>query len=927
MAAFGLAPRPSTSIPSTAELPSSSKRPLPRGPCNYGDPVVGSCGCSQFWDKQSQELHEGSTEHCPISQHSTWCVCGHHACYHLPEHRVPREKLLSPPSAGKHRFAPRCDGHCQSVGGSQYTGPRGLRTVEEEGTTSAGTREHRIGRPRSSPSGFRQQPAQQRILQSVNRAALQPRDSTSEPSASGLPRIPSVCLLGSNDLRPVGNTVEQQTGQDNHDTSRYSPSGLGLFLQTGNLGNTNGRRQSHSTAPDEVAGGIGRSYNGSQIPSTETYSLSDDNAHLGSPGRALMDHALGLGRNIPPLDVNDTVPNTFYAEDLLQSATEIATPSNANTPDLRGVDHAVQETRNLLEALSRWSAAAERNAAGGDTRPNSSGNPSDIPTQFLLTNSPAMPQDSIQNVLTSASPQLLHRLISYLGPLHNLLNSIPNVATSIRNINERIDNLDNTSFAHVPIEEIERKLEDMDARLLELENRMEEHNKVYAAIDVDHSSLDNVHTRRQAPNAAEMTSFTSNYSSRSIGSVQSMTSSALIVAAIDRREIEGIKERLDDLEAIFPTAADPWQIEVVLLPWGRELKGIWFTPDELMHGMSKATTQDSEEWTQARSLRSASRSSLPLPEAGSGWSSQAIHAWTNTTDEWLSPKACGTNNLVYKRLQSRGFIRKVTFKSSNARDIQAAIANAFGDLLEHLENACDNSNSHHSDAGDQAMDCFHGLRASFIPLRKVHKSSKLLFLTPDEMISAAHWTAHFLNSGVLMRAAGGQKRLFVTQREAYLQQSNHDDNAWTWQRMRELPRVHLSPDSQKEGNTDASTLHVAEADAKEACWSYYPACDSPASTTSSFSSSHSGQLSLRPAEPYHWPAEATPSTRPKPKQPISPLSEFPQKRPSRRSNRTVSVPLTDDDAFATAPSQLPQSSSKRRIGASFDTAADRKSVV
>ena len=344
------------------------------------------------------------------------------------------------------------------------------------------------------------------------------------------------------------------------------------------------------------------------------------------------------------------------------------------------------------------------------------------------------------------------------------------------------------------------------------------------------------------------------------------------------------------------------------------------SPDESTHGMSKATTQDSEEWTQARSLRSASRSSLPLPEAGSGWSSQAIHAWTDTTDEWLSPKACGTNNLVYKRLQSRGFIRKVIIKSSNARDIQAAIANAFGDLLEHLENVDDNNNSHHSDAGDQAMDCFHGLRASFIPLRKVHRSSKLLFLTPDEMISAAHWTAHFLNSGVLMRAAGGQKRLFVTQREAYLQQSSHDDNAWSWQRMRELPRVHLSPDPQKEGNIDASALHVAEADAKEACWSYYPAYDPPASTTSSFSSSHSGQLSLRPAEPYHWPAEATPSTRLKPKQPISPLSEFLQKRPSRRGNRTVSVPLTDDDAFATAPSQLPQSSSKRRIGASLDAA-------
>ncbi|OCL11562.1 hypothetical protein AOQ84DRAFT_437651, partial [Glonium stellatum] len=910
MAAFGQASRPSISVPSAAELPLSSKRPLPRGPCNYGDLVVGSCGCSQFWDKESQELHEGSTEHRPSSEHSTWCVCGHHACYHLPEHRASRERLLSTQSAGKSRFAPRCDGHCQSLGGSQYTGPRGLRPVEE-GTTSAGTQECHMGRPRSSPSGFRQQSAQQRKSPSLNRAVSLPGDSISQPSTSGLPRIPSVCLLGSNDLRPYRNTADQQTVQDNSNASQHSPTGLGLFLHTSNLGNTIGRRQSHSTAPDEATGRISRPYSESQIPSTKTNSLSDDNAHLSSPGRTLVDQALELRRNITPLDVNDTIPNTFYAEDILQSATEVATPSNANTPDLRGVDHAVQETRNLLEALSRWSAAAEKNATGGDTRPNSSGNPPEIHTQLLLTNSPTMPQDSIQNVLRSASPQL-QRLISYLGPLHNLLNSIPNVATSIRNINERIDNLENNSFSHVPVEEIDRRFEEIDGRVLELESRMEEHDKLHASIDADQSSRDNAHVRRQALNPTEITSFTSNYSSHSIGSAQSMTSSALIVAAIDRREIEtkieGINERLGDLEAIFPTAADPWQIEVVLLPWGRELKGIWFTPDESMHSMSKGTTQDSEEWTQARSLRSTSRSSLPLPETGSGWSSQAIHAWTDTTDEWLSPKACGTNNLVYKRLQSRGFIRNVTIKSSNARDIQAAITSAFSDLLEHLENIGDSNDGRHSDAGDQVMNAFHGLRASFIPLRKVHKSSRLLFLTPDEMISAAHWTAHFLNSGVLMRALGGQKRLFVTQREAYLQQSSHDDNAWTWQRMRELPRVRPSSDSQKDGNTDTSTSHVAEADAKEACWSYYPAYDPPASTTTSFSSSssgsssHSGQLSLRPAppEPYFWPADATPGARSKPKQPISPLSEFPLKRGAGsrllRGNRTISVPpLTADD--------------------------------
>jgi hypothetical protein len=176
--------------------------------------------------------------------------------------------------------------------------------------------------------------------------------------------------------------------------------------------------------------------------------------------------------------------------------------------------------------------------------------------------------------------------------------------------------------------------------------------------------------------------------------------------------------------AAVPTMLNPWEVEVVLLPWGRELRGIWFSPDQPMHDLTKPTTQDSEEWTQARSLKPAQSlqnlrdtDSSPNPGAKglfsdteSGWSSQAISDWASeSTDDWLYPKACGANNLVYKRLLSRGFIRNVTLHSANARDIQATLSHAFSDVMEWLQ---------FTDRDEDQMVAAHpALRASFIPLR------------------------------------------------------------------------------------------------------------------------------------------------------------------------------------------------------------------
>jgi hypothetical protein len=317
-----------------------------------------------------------------------------------------------------------------------------------------------------------------------------------------------------------------------------------------------------------------------------------------------------------------------------------------------------------------------------------------------------------------------------------------------------------------------------------------------------------------------------------------------------------------------------------------------------MHDPSKATTQDSEEWTQARSsslgqpppslrylrdtdsspVPATSKSPHPFSDTESGWSSQAISDWASgTEDDLLLPKACGSNNLVYKRLRSRGFIKDVTITSASSKDIQATLSRAFDDLLEHVKYTDEDEHP--------TINSYPGLKASFVPLRKVIKDSHLRFLTPAEMSNSALWSAHFLTSGVLMRVSGGRKRLYVTQREAYIQSKDQMGSSWTWQELRQLPRQPLDPDSQMKGNDEhcqPREVEVAEADAREACWSFYAAYDAPPPSANTSFGSHQSvelELSMRPAHS-SWRRSMTPTS-------------ILKNRPGYPRNRTVSASLIE----------------------------------
>jgi hypothetical protein len=715
---------------------------------------------------------------------------------------------------------------------------------------------------------------------------LQSRDTPTQVSSSGLPGLPSMCLL-SNDRRPAA--VDEARHAANQ--PRGSVARLGLSMLNMESMRSIDRLQSASPtiADESVPPPLQRAFTEPERASTRDNSVPVDAIRL-SDLRGPFEQIRDFNRNLQFDVAGDTIPNTLDPHDFIHSATEVATPSARGTPDLAAADNAVQQGKKLIDTLSRLTSSKPGTEYSPKRLTEGTPGPSQQP------NSPSLQQEEqLQNVLRSASPQDLKKLVSYLAPLHNLLITIPNVAKTIWDLTNRLEVLENGSFNYVQPEDLHQTLEMYDDRLVTVEHRLEEHEKMHQALADENSSISS--STRRVQNA--LGSFNSNQS------LQSTTSSALILAAMERKDKEAelgdIKGRLEVLEsAAVPTMLNPWEVEVVLLPWGRELRGIWFSPDQPMHDLSKPTTQDSEEWTQARNLKPAQSlqnlrdiDSSPNPGARglfsdteSGWSSQAISDWASgSTDDWLYPKACGANNLVYKRLLSRGFIRNVTLHSANARDIQATLSHAFGDVMEWLQ---------FTDRDEDQMVAAHpALRASFIPLRKVMKESKLRFLTPSEMSSPAHWSAQFLAAGVVMRVSGGKRRLYVTQREAYVQRSDEMGSSWTWPELRQLPRHQPGQDEQMEG-TDEHCAPVPEADAKEPCWQHIATYDAPPpSVHSSFSSHQSVELSMRPAD-RQWRRSVTPSSILKNRQqqqPPSPISLF-QQRP-RSLSRTASTSVLE----------------------------------
>jgi hypothetical protein len=748
---------------------------LAAGACGYRDPFSGvTCGCGSFW------LVNASTAEIEPGQEN--CACGHHACFHTSN------TVLSGGAAAGIDLASNMAAHNPAAEVLQHLKEVGrlLSTImPDEGGQRALLPADRIFET-LPPTDL------ERLAEPTNLGAKSPFVESYQQSFTN--------LLAAFD--PIGPMLQPPQDVQNQNNA----TGLGVLLPMHEApeASNNAPGVERTAIPT-----IGDSFTNSPAANSLTRLFQAFNPGPRDPN---MPSTIGGsaevedGRHVqtrtetifypqprPTINVRDLPPPTGF-QDIMLSATDIATPSvGRSTPDCNSIPPAI--IKPAPEAKTWGAKTAKLDQTREMPPPDSRVYP--LNTARLLGKRDGRKADQ---VLTPSSqsgtpPPLIPQDPSSLRELAHHMNALRNFVTrhdmQFRGVFERLDAAETThSFSQPPRDQdLFDKVDGIETRIIEIEGHVDQHSKLLADVDVE-ANDDHSRKRKRFPSKEG--------GDGSVISEQSGSndSGSSVIAALPEEQ-HSIKDRINDLEErmteierhLPPSTSRPLTIEVILLPWGRDLRGLWVQPEGPKASSSRYTTQDREEWTTSQDIPSAVRMASYLrADSESGWSSQAIHGWASDSDQWLVPRACGAKSVVYHRLKSRGFVHQVVLTKPGARELQDAIVKTFGGLLPMVSsNVSDDINSPETEADDDKPTAL-GLEAQFIPLRKIPGVSKLRFLTKSEMVTPALWTYEFLMSGVIMRTAGGPRRLFITHKEGYLQRSGEIYPSWTWEKIKQLNR-------------------------------------------------------------------------------------------------------------------------------------------
>lgn len=345
--------------------------------------------------------------------------------------------------------------------------------------------------------------------------------------------------------------------------------------------------------------------------------------------------------------------------------------------------------------------------------------------------------------------------------------TLRNLSDTICGHEERLDRLETVSFSAIGHEECLEKHDHMDLRVTELEQRLEGVEKT------------------GGPNPQNI----------DVGDDDSATSVASTAASTASRfnpdeimnHISNLQARVTHMQSFLPSQGYAWTVEVVFLPF--PLNRLW----QDMSQFGDDHTVSSDDWTQMPMTASSvtMRSQSPF---GGDW------AAADRAAEWLHPRACGDKSTQDRRLRSRGLIQTVSFCGPDAKSVHAAVHKAFEAEFRTMGIAA------RRDSSNPVVSKYLGLQEAWVPLRKIHKDSRLRFLSAAEMLTPVSWDVNFLHS-VTMRAV--QPRLFITHPDAYIQDYSAYEAGWTWQRIRDMDEV--CPDV-------TESQEAREADAVEHCW-------------------------------------------------------------------------------------------------------------
>ena len=508
----------------------------------------------------------------------------------------------------------------------------------------------------------------------------------------------------------------------------------------------------------------------SGLPSTRVPSVNSD--ARASPARAMREYQQRFHAMGPPVNVPTGLDREVRFDEY--SATEVATPSIRGTPDFRAATAPPPTTEpHIVETV----------------RPSTSQPEPTAPIENFLSNPVTTQRDFINGVSMS--------------PLE--------MANTIRDFGRRLDMLENLSFPHMPIGEVEERFELIDGRLIDLETWRRDRDIAAEAAEAAkrQESEEPPKHRRLLPTESGSFASDGSYDSNAAVQTEAVVLATLAASAEIRPSIDALEFRVAELEsAALPSFSRPWHIQVVILPFGRLLPGIWFSSHESTQQSMQPATANQDEWggVEDTTGKTSFRSS-----GSAAWTTESIQAWANEArDEWLLPKACGPNGIVFQRLESRGLIRDVKITSPDARHISRTIYEAFDDVL-----------SRDDELVAEAIKKYGAFREHYIPLRKVRKSARLRFLSPSEMATPALWTAGFLESSVFMKTDEG-RRLYMTVPAGYLQPHG---SHWSWPMIKSLPMA--GADRAFQAARDGGSVI-------ESCWTYHDRLDRIDNLDSSF---------------------------------------------------------------------------------------------
>lgn len=309
---------------------------------------------------------------------------------------------------------------------------------------------------------------------------------------------------------------------------------------------------------------------------------------------------------------------------------------------------------------------------------------------------------------------------------------------------------------------------------------------------------------------------------------QSFVSEATTDISAGHQEMyDRVDSRMGDLESrmskldgsiTLPSASIPWEFEVVFLPFGAELAKVWSSGESFgsqIFRRSMSRKDSNQDLFVLNSEASASKFFTKAPRENS---------WEHTLEEAydksgiLSARACNVDSLIDQRLRSRGLVRMIEVKGPDAQHVQFAIFEAFGDLLQEVADGPPNMPKLSSKVPKKLRRYKEALSSSWIPLRKLHKDSKLRFLETSEMITSSLWTPSFLSEVAMNQA--GRRRLFITGRESYIQHENNllSGSGWTWEAIRKL--TPFDPDASQAEDYEFRHRRNTVMVLSEPCWDH-----------------------------------------------------------------------------------------------------------